>query len=432
MTIALIGFAVLIFLAFIGVPLAFASLIVGIAGFAIFRGIEPAFYVASQQVSDLISNFNLIVLPLFILMGEMARHGRMTDALYDLGQAAVGRFRGGLAMATVVSCGLFSTVSGSTIATAATMAKVSLPPMRRYGYGDGLAAGSVAAGGTLGILIPPSVPMVIYAIFAKQDIGKMWIAGILPGILMILTFIIAIMIYVRLFPATLSENAGTEDAAEEKAAPGGALAFLALFLLVIGGIYLGIFTPTEAAAIGAFGAWILAMLRGRMRSLDEYREVFSSAAGISASIFVVASCALVFSQFINISGLPYTLLGFTQWLELSGLQLILMISVICILLGMVFDSLGILVLIVPIFLPALEAQQIDLIWFGVIVIILVEIGLISPPLGVNVFVVKAVDGRIDVMKAFHGAIAFVLAMIVTVGLIILFPGITSVLTSMMR
>lgn len=432
MTIALIGFAVLIFLAFIGIPLAFASLIVGIVGFAIFRGIEPAFYVASQQVSDLISNFNLIVLPLFILMGEMARHGRMTDALYDLGQLVVGRFKGGLAMATVVSCGLFSTVSGSTIATAATMAKVSLPPMRRYGYGDSLAAGSVAAGGTLGILIPPSVPMVIYAIFAKQDIGKMWLAGILPGLLMILMFIFAIMIYVRIFPQVLSENTGTEDAVEAKAAPGGALAFLALFLLVIGGIYLGIFTPTEAAAMGAFGAWILAMLRGRMRTLDEYREVFSSAAGISASIFVVASCALVFSQFINISGLPYELLGFTQWMELSGLQLIAMMAVICILLGMVFDSLGILVLIVPIFLPALEAQQIDLIWFGVIVIILVEIGLISPPLGVNVFVVKAVDARINLVKAFHGAIPFVLAMIATVVLIILFPSITSVMTGMMR
>ncbi|WP_444985628.1 TRAP transporter large permease [Halomonas mongoliensis] len=435
MTEAMIGFAALIAISLVGVPLAFSTLIVGIVGFAYFRGYEAAVYMAGQQVADMITSSSLVVVPIFILMGELIRRCGITDELYEFSQSVVGRFRGGLAMSTVVSSGAFSAVCGSSIATAATMTKVAMPPMRRYGYHDALSSSTVAAGGTLGMLIPPSVPMVIYAIFAQEDIGRLWIAGVLPGMLMMGLFVLAIMIMVRVVPSLLG-NVPAENSENSVPARKGsafrAQGFLVLFLVIIGGIYLGIFTPTEAASVGAFGAFLFALQRGKMRRLVEYREVISSAAGISAAIFAIAGCALIFGQFVNISGLPYDLLALTREWELTGLQLILAISVLCILLGMVFESLGILVLVIPIFLPSLSAHGVDLIWFGVIAIILIEIGLITPPLGINVFTVKAAQRDINILDTFKGIIPFVFAMIVTVGLVIAFPTIALWMPDLMR
>ncbi|MEH6579677.1 MAG: TRAP transporter large permease [Amphritea sp.] len=428
---ALIGFVALIVISLLGVPLAFASLLVGVIGFAYYRGVESSMFMASQQIAELISNQNLVVVPVFILMGELIRRCGITDELYEFGQSLMGRFRGGLAMATVIASGAFSTVCGSSIATAATMTKVALPPMRRFGYKDSLSAGTVAAGGTLGILIPPSVPMVIYCIFAQEDIGKMWIAGIGPGLLMMALFIITVVVMVKVKP----ELAGDVEYSELDVKPGSlfrAKSFLILFATVLGGIYAGIFTPTEAASVGAFGSFLFALHRGKMRTLEEYREVISSAAGISASVFAIASCALVFSQFVNISGLPFDLVDLTEQWGLSGLQLVLAISLLCVLLGMVFEALGILVLIIPIFLPSLAAQGIDLIWFGVIVIILIELGLVSPPLGINVFTVKAAQPDIKLNAVFAGVLPFAFAMIVTAMVVLYLPVVAMGLPELMR
>lgn len=428
---AIIGFAILIVVSLLGVPLAFASLLVGILGFAYFRGFESAFFMASQQVAELIANPNLVVVPLFILMGELIRRAGITDELYEFGEYLLGKFRGGLAMATVVASGAFSTVCGSSIATAATMTKVAMPQMRRFGYKDSLSAGTVAAGGTLGILIPPSLPMVIYCIFAQEDIGRMWMAGVVPGLLMMTLFIITVICMVKVKP----ELAGVVEKNNlnlHKASLMRARGFLILFAAVLGGIYFGIFTPTEAASVGAFGAYLFALQRGKMRTLKEYREIIATSAGISASIFAVASCALVFSQFINMSGLSFALVDLANQWNLTGTQLVIAISILCILLGMVFEVIGILVLIIPMFLPMLASQGVDLIWFGVIVIILIELGLVTPPLGINVFTVKAAQPDLNMPAVFMGVLPFVLAMVVTAVLIFSFPVLALGLPDLMR
>ncbi|MFO1266758.1 MAG: TRAP transporter large permease [Rubrivivax sp.] len=431
MTAALIGFAILIALSFTGVPLAFATLLVGFVGFWVARGWESALAMSGQQIAEMFVNPNLVVVPIFVLMGEFIRRSRIADELYDFGNAFVGWLRGGLAMSTVIACGAFSTVCGSSVATAATMTKVAMPPMRQRGYHDSLSAGTIAAGGTLGILIPPSIPMVIYCIFAREDIGRMFMAGIVPGALMMLTFMVTIGLWVRLRPGLAP--AGTTMAwAQRLAAMKKTWAFVALFAVVLGGIYLSVFTPTEAASVGAIGAWLFALTRGTMRSGREYLEVIGGAVGISATIFAIASCALVFTQFINVTGMPYAVLKIVSHWELSGTTLVVAISILCVLLGMVFEALGILVLIVPMFLPTLQAQGVDLIWFGVVVIILIELGLITPPVGVNVFTVKAARPDLKLGDVFVGVGPFVIAMIVTAALILAFPVIATGLPDLMR
>ncbi|TRZ55731.1 MAG: TRAP transporter large permease [Rhodocyclaceae bacterium] len=431
MTAALIGFAILIALSLTGISLAFATLLVGFVGFWIVRGWGSALAMSGQQIGEMIINPNLVVVPIFVLMGELIRRARIADELFEFGDAIVGWLRGGLAMSTVLACGAFSAVCGSSIATAATMTKVAMPPMRQYGYHDSLSAGTIAAGGTLGILIPPSIPMVIYCIFAREDIGRMFIAGVVPGALMILTFMITIGIWVRFRPDFAPESTvmswGHRIVAVKKT-----WAFVALFAVVLGGIYFGVFTPTEAASVGAIGAWVFAFARGTMRSGKEYLEVMGSAVGLSASIFAIASCALVFSQFVNVTGMPYAMLDLVNHWALSGTALVIAIGVLCVLLGMVFEALGILVLIVPMFLPTLQAQGVDLIWFGVIVIILIELGLITPPVGVNVFTVKAARPDLKLGDIFLGVGPFVIAMLVTAALILAFPDIAVGLPNLMR
>lgn len=431
MTAALIGFAILIALSFTGIPLAFATLLVGFVGFGLVRGWESAIAMSGQQIAEMIVNPNLVVVPIFVLMGEFIRRGRIADELFEFGDAVVGWLRGGLAMSTVLACGAFSAVCGSSVATAATMTKVAMPPMRKYGYHDSLSAGTIAAGGTLGILIPPSIPMVIYCIFAREDIGRMFIAGVVPGGLMMLIFMITIGIWVRFRPGTAPEGT-LMSWAQRLAALKKTWAFVALFSVVLGGIYVGVFTPTEAASVGAIGAWLFALARGAMRTPREYLEVMGGAVGISASIFAIASCALVFSQFVNITGMPYAMLELVSQWNLTGVGLVIAIGLLCVLLGMVFEALGILVLIVPMFLPTLQAQGVDLIWFGIIVIILIELGLITPPVGVNVFTVKAARPDLKLAHIFIGVAPFVAAMVVTAGLILAFPGIATGLPNLMR
>jgi C4-dicarboxylate transporter, DctM subunit len=331
----------------------------------------------------------------------------------------------------VLACGAFAGVCGSSVATAATMTKVAMPPMRRYGYSDSLSAGTIAAGGTLGILIPPSIIMVIYCIFTNEDIGRMFMAGVLPGVLMVASFLVTVAVWVRLRPG--AAPAGMAMAWDKRfAALKKTGAFVTLFLTVLGGIYFGVFTPTEAASVGAIGAWLFAFARGAMRSAREYREVIGGAAGISATIFAIASCAVVFSQFVNVTGMPYALLDLVNAWNLTGTSLVLAISGLCIVMGMIFETLGILVLIVPMFLPALEAQGVDMLWFGILVIILIELGLITPPIGINVFTVKAARPDLELSDIFIGVWPFVIAMLVTAGLIVEFPWIATGLPNLMR
>ncbi len=428
---ALIGFAVLLALCFFGFRVGYATLLVGLVGFATQRGWEAAFAMTGQQVIEDAMNYNLSVIPLFILMGVFIYRAEISRDLYDAAYAGLGRFRGGLALSTVVACAGFSAVCGSSLATAATMTKVAMPPMRKYGYADSLASGTIAAGGTLGIMIPPSVPLVIYAVVAEQDIGELFIAGVLPGILLVSLFMGAVAITVRFKPD--AGPAGDPLSEEDKKRAFRAVwPIIGLFVLVLGGIYGRIFTPTEASGIGAFGAAVIAIMRGHLRTPREWIDVLGEAAKTTASLFIVIFGALVFAQFINLSGMPYDLVFFVEDMNLSPLGLVIVIAIIAVLMGMIFESIGILLLLVPVFLPTLIQADVDMVWFGIVVVLVTELGLITPPIGMNVFVVKSVMPNIRLGDIFRGVTPFIVADVFALVLVLLIPAIATILPSLMR
>ncbi|WP_119420891.1 TRAP transporter large permease [Desertibaculum subflavum] len=422
MTIAIIGFVFLLVLAFIGFPLGFTTLAVGLVGFAYARdwNWHASLTMMSQQVVETGGSYGLSVIPLFILMGVFIHRANISEDLYRASYALVGRYRGGLAQATVLACAGFSAVSGSSLATAATMTKVAMPHMRRYRYDDALSSGVVSAGGTLGIMIPPSVPMVIYGLVAQEDIGKLFIAGVMPGILLTLLFMAAVWFTVQLNPA--AGPAGTRMPAVERwRAYANVWPVVMLFVLILGGIYLGAFTPTEASGIGATGAALFAFWRGRLRTIAELYGALIEACRTTATLFMAIFGAQVFANFINLSGLPGELINIVEAMQLSAGGVVIAVCVICIILGMIFESVGLLLLIVPVFLPTLMALDVDLIWFGIIMIVVVEMGLITPPIGMNVFTVKTVMPDIALPRIFRGVMPFVVADFVALGLIFFFP-----------
>jgi tripartite ATP-independent transporter DctM subunit len=431
MSTALIGFGALLLLCFFGFRVGFATLLVGLIGFALQRGWSPALSMTGQQIMDDAMSYNLSVIPLFILMGVFIYRADISRDLYIAAYSGLGRFRGGLALSTVVACAGFSAVSGSSVATAATMTRVAMPPMRKYNYHDSLSAGTIAAGGTLGIMIPPSVPLVIYGIVAEQDIGKLFIAGVLPGILLVALFLGAVAVVVRLDPK--AGPAGDPlDKDEARGARRAVWPVLALFLLVLGGIYGKFFTPTEASGIGAVGAAVIAFMRGHLRTIAEWRASLVEATRTTATLFIVIFGALVFAQFINLSGLPYDLVDIVDDFEFSAMQLVIFVAVIAIFMGMIFESIGILLLLVPVFLPSLFAAGVDMIWFGIIVVLVTELGLITPPIGMNVFVVRSVMPDIKLGHIFRGVVAFIVADVIALVLVFLVPAIAVFLPTLMQ
>jgi tripartite ATP-independent transporter DctM subunit len=430
MTESLIAFGVVLILAFLGIPLAFATLLVGFGGFWLLRGADAGLSVSSQWIIDTATNYNLSVIPLFVLMGAFIHRSGIAQELFDASYAWMGRFKGGLAMSTIFSCAGFAAVCGSSLATAATMSRVSIPSMRKYAYHDGFSAGTVAAGGTLGIMIPPSVPLVIYGIVANEDIGKLFIAGILPGILLVLSFIAAVFILTSIKPHVGPKGDKLDWSAIIKASL-PVWPVMLLFGLVLGGIYGGLFTPTEAAGVGAFGSWLFGFIRGHFRSINSLISIGKEVLTTSSMIFAILFGALVLTQFVNVTGMPYELLDWVSEQQLSPTQLVLMICLICGLLGMVFESIGILLLVVPVFMPSLSALGIDLIWFGIVMIIVIELGLITPPIGLNVFTVKAVAPEIPLSKIFIGVSPFIVAMVASLLLIAWVPAIATWLPSAM-
>jgi tripartite ATP-independent transporter DctM subunit len=447
---AIIGFAVVLALALAGIPLGFALILVGILGFAAMRSgmvgksliqfdgaglsidwpsLSAGFAMAGQQMFDISTNYGLTVIPLFVLMGAFIHRADLSAELYDSANAFLGHRRGGLAMSTIAACGGFAAVCGSSIATAATMARVAMPSMRRYGYADSLSAGSIAAGGTLGILIPPSVPMVIYGILAEADIGKLFIAGILPGILLTALFILAVAVQTAIDPAIGPAGARTAWPARIRALS-RIWGVILLFAVIIGGIYLGVFTPTEAAGVGAAGAFLFALLRGNLGWRGTYEALVET--GVTTGmIFVVTFGALIFSNFITVAGMTAQISAWIEGLNASPLGVMLAMCLVYVILGCVFDSLAMLILTVPVFVAIINPMGVDLIWFGIVVIIVVELGLITPPIGMNVFVVNSIVSNISVWTIFKGVWPFVFAMILCLALIIVFPPIATFLPGYM-
>ncbi len=427
---ALLGFVALFVLCFAGVPLAVGMLVVGGVGFTAYRGVDAAFGVVAQQITDAFTSHGLSVIPLFILMESFIHRAGLADELFAAARAWLGHFRGGMAHATIAACGGFSAVCGSSIATAATMARVSLPQMKRYGYDDGFACGTVAAGGTLGILIPPSVPFVIYGILTETDITKLFMAGLLPGLLLAVMYMFTAWTVVRLRPST-GQPAQKMSIGERIQALGRTWAVLALFFGVLGGMYFGVFTPTEGAGVGAAGAFLFMVMRGKARPAI-VRSALIEAARTTAALLAVTAAAMVFNNFLTIAGLTNTLVAWVQSLNVSPMGVILAICLIYVVLGCIFDSLAAMFLTVPVFFPLIMSLGLDPIWFGVLVVIVVELGLITPPVGMNVFIVKALVPEVSMWRVFAGVAPFVAANVACLGLVIAFPAIATLLPSFVK
>ncbi|WP_432695641.1 TRAP transporter large permease [Marinobacterium sp. YM272] len=426
MTIALISFAILLLLIIVlRMPLAFAMALVGVLGFAWLSGLNfdnlmtfrwnGSLAMASSRVIATAQEYSLSVIPLFILMGNLVTRSGLSHELYRASHAFLGHFRGGLSMATVVACGGFSAICGSSLATAATMSKVAMPSMRKYGYDDSLASASIAAGGTLGILIPPSVILVIYGLLTESSIRELFAAGFIPGMLGILLYLAAVRYIVWRNPekGPSGERTTWGDRIDALKQVRG---ILGLFALVMGGIYLGVFTPTEAAGIGAGGAFIIALLR-RSLNFRVLFELLNDTGRTTAMLFSVVIGALIFSSFITRAGLPEDLLALVTSLGVSPMLVILVILLIYVLLGMVFESLSMLLLTVPVFFPLVQSLGFDPIWFGIVVVVVTEISLITPPVGMNVFVLSAVMPDVRTGTIFRGITPFWCADILRLGLI---------------
>jgi C4-dicarboxylate transporter, DctM subunit len=430
MTIALLGFAAVFFLLFLGVPIGFGMAIVGLIGFGYLIGWMATLAMVGQIAYETPISYTLTVIPLFILMGNFISRSQLSTELYRAAFAFLGHLRGGLALATLVACAGFSAVSGSSLATAATMAKVAMPPMRSYGYADSLAAGSVAAGGTLGILIPPSVVLVLYGIMTNNDIGKLFVAGLLPGMLGLGFYMAAAWVMARLMPALAPPGEHTPWRGRLRAL-GGVWGTVALFAIVMGGIYFGVFTPTEAAGIGAGGALVFAIAR-RTLGLAELVDALIETARMTAMIFTILIGALIFSNFINVAGLPAAMSTWVTAIGASPFLVILAILCIYVVLGCILESMSMLLLTIPIFYPIVIAQGFDPIWFGIIVVVVIEISLITPPIGLNVFVLKATLPDVKSGDIFRGVIPFIAADVLRLAALVLVPGTALLLPSFMK
>ena len=428
MTESLIAFAILLFLILLRIPIAFAMAAVGGFGFAILRGWEPVWALTGQIAFDTGLSYSLSVIPLFIFMGNVLAISGVAHGLFAGADRLFGKMRGGLAMASVLSCGGFSAVCGSSLATAATMSKVAMPSMRKFGYDDQLAAGSIAAGGTLGILIPPSVILIIYGLLTETNIAKLFIAGIVPGLLGVVFYLAAVRIAVVLNPALAPEK--TEQAPMSRADKTGVICVLGLFLFIMVGIYGGFFTPIEASGMGA-GAAILIALALRSMSFNDFFQAVLSSARTTAMIFVIIIGAELFTSFINFAGLPDALSILVADWNLSPGMVIAAIILIYLVLGSVLESLSMVLLTVPVFYPLMFELEFTnellldpeyaLIWFAIIVVVATEISLITPPVGMNVFVLRGVLKDVPLSTIFRGVLPFWIADIFRLAAIALLP-----------
>jgi len=427
--IALLGFLALLVLLLIRMPVGLAMLIVGAAGIALIRP-AAAVPVLAGEMFAVASRYPLTILPLFMLMGNLAVVSRMSQDLYHAAHSWLGRLRGSLASASIVACAGFSALSGSSLAAALTMGRVSLPEMRRYRYDDSLATGAIAAGGTLGILIPPSAGLVIYGIITEESIGRLFMAGVIPGILLTLLFVLGVSIVVRRDPDKApytEEPVAWRDRLRATARAGW---ILGIVVVTIGGIYAGVFSAIEAAGVGALLTLIAACVR-RALNRETMIEVVGGTLKASGTAFLVLFGAFVFKVFLGLTGIAFVASDWVAEQGFSGAQVVLLVLVMFIVLGTFLDGFAMLVLTVPLVQPILESLGVDMIWFGVMVVITLEMGLISPPVGLNIFVVKGVAPDVPVHRMFRGIVPFWLAMLGALILIALWPNLATFLPNAM-
>lgn len=428
----IIGFSALftvLLLTFLRVPLAFSLLTVSIAALSIDMSLSTALTMTSMTIEEAVFSYELAVVPLFILMGNILSRSGISADLFRAANAWFGHIKGGLALSTIVTCAGFSAVCGSSLATAATMSKVAYPSMKKYGYADSLSAATIAAGGTLGILIPPSIILMIYGILTQTNIGHLFVAGVIPGLLGLFLYMGAVYA-VALWRPNYAPRGAKTNGREKLASLKGVWPFFLLFILIIGGIYVKIFTATEAAGMGAGFALLIALVQKRITRAS-FRAIFLESAFVSVMLYTVLFGAMLFAKLISFSGLGEGLLGWVEDAGLSSYQLIFAILAVFLILGCVLDSLAIILICVPLFVPIVVANGFDLVWFGIIVVVATEIALITPPIGMNVFVIKATLPNIAFKDIFKGLLPFIGVDILRLVLLVFFPALSLTLVQFM-
>lgn len=428
-SIGLIGIGVLVAVFFTRMPVAYVMTLVGFVGFSYIRSGNAGLILLSRDFYDVYSSYGLTVIPLFVLMGQFAFNAGIGKKLYDSAYAFLGFIRGGLAMATVAACTAFGAVCGSSPATAATMATVGLPEMKRYGYGDRLSAGSVAAGGSLGMLMPPSVVLIVYGILTEQSIGALFVAGIIPAVVMTAIFVIAIVLYAFISPAQAPKGEKFTFLEKLKSlANMGETLFV--FALVMGGLFNGWFTPGEAGAVGAFGVLIAAMVRRQLSWAGFIKSLYETLR-TSCMVLLLVAGAVIFGHFLAVTRIPFTVAAWVAGLEIAPWAIISVIVFVYLIGGCFIDALALIMLTIPIFFPIVTNLGYDPIWFGIIIVLVTQMGVITPPVGINVYVVAGIAKDIELSDIFRGSLPFLIALILGTALMIMFPQIITYLPNLM-
>jgi len=418
-TIAILGFVILLILMMLRVPVGMAMGLVGVGGFSYLVGWGPAFKNVGHTTMRTVTDYNFAVIPLFLLMGSFASTSGMSRELFRGANAFLGHLRGGLGIATIAACGGFAAICGSSVATAATFSRVAYPEMRRHGYPQSFATGVIAAGGTLGIMIPPSNVFAVYGLITDQDIGKLFIAGVIPGLLAVSMYILTINIIGLVRPKFLPAGERTPWT-ERLAALRDIWAVLLLFVFIIGGLYGGLFTATEAAGAGAGGAFVIGVLRRRLSRADILRALLETTR-TTAAVFTILIGALLFGYFLTVTQTPQKVTEFLTGLGIGRYGVLTLIMLMYLVLGCLMDSLAMIILTVPIIFPVIKELGFDPIWFGVIIVMTVELGLIHPPVGMNIFVIKSVIDDVKISTIFYGVAPFILTDLVRLVILIAFP-----------
>jgi C4-dicarboxylate transporter DctM subunit len=418
-TIGILGIVLMVLIFFSRMPVAYVMALVGFLGFSYLVSLGGGLNLLSRDVYSVFSSYGLTTIPLFVLMGQFAFNSGISRNLYDTAYRFLGGTRGGLAMATVAACTAFGAVCGSSPATAATMATVGLPEMKRYGYSDDLATGAVASGGGLGMLMPPSVVLIVYGILTEQSIGELFVAGIVPAILITILFILAIQVSCRIKPSlgppgerfTIKQRIASLTKMSET---------MIVFLLVIGGLFFGFFTPTEAGAVGAFLVLLLAAARRRL-SWPGFVDSLFETLRTSCMVMLLVAGAVIFSHFLAMSRIPFNVASWVGGLDLPPYAIMAMIVLVYLIGGCFMDALALIMLTIPIFFPVVTNLGYDPIWFGILIVLVTDMGVITPPVGINVYVVSGIAPNVPLESIFKGIVPFLLALIVGTAIIIAIP-----------
>lgn len=416
--IGMVCIAAMLFLIALRAPVALTMALAGFVGFGWIVAFDPAVSILASGPFETLSNYSFSPIPMFILMGVFASKSGMSQELFQGARAMFGSWRGGMGLAAVTSCGIFSAISGSSMATAASMSRVALPEMEKNGYAPTLATGVLAAGGTLGIMIPPSIALLLYALITEQSVGAMFIAGVIPGLLGLVMYGLTVAVLVTVFP-NIAQPGKATTLKEKFLGLKGLVPFTGVFVFIIGGIYTGWFTPTEASAVGAGATLSIALVRG-MR-FAQFKEAVGETLIMSAMIFFMIIGAEIFGYFLSVSRISFALVEYVDSLHLGPYMVLFCVLILFMLLGCVMDSIAMLLLTVPVVYPLIEAAGFDPIWFGIVAVITVELGLITPPVGMNVFVIKSVAPHISIGDMYKGVMPFVISDLLRLALIVAFP-----------